>query len=57
MIKLQQKISGSWRTETGADAFLTVRSYLSTARKQRRAALDVLRDLFTGNTWIPAPAQ
>lgn len=54
MIKLQQKISGSWRTETGADAFLTVRSYLSTARKQQRPALDVLRDLFTGNPWIPA---
>ncbi|HET9842240.1 MAG TPA: IS66 family transposase [Nocardioides sp.] len=57
MIKLQQKISGSWRTETGADAFLTVRSYLSTARKQRHAALDVLSSLLTGNAWIPAAAH
>lgn len=56
MVKLQQKISGGWRSETGADAFLTVRSYLSTARKQQRAAIDVLRDLFTGDPWIPAPA-
>lgn len=56
MVKLQQKISGGWRSETGADAFLTIRSYLSTARKHHRGALDVLRDLFTGNPWIPAPA-
>lgn len=54
MIKLQQKISGTWRTETGADAFLAVRSYLSTARKHHRDALDVLVDLFTGAPWIPA---
>ena len=56
MVKLQQKISGGWRSQTGAEAFLDVRSYLSTARKHNQAALDVLRDLFTGNTWIPAPA-
>jgi len=54
MIRLQQKISGGWRTETGADAFLTVRSYLSTARKHGHGALDVLTDLFTGSPWIPA---
>jgi transposase len=54
MVKLQQKISGGWRSETGADAFLTVRSYLSTARKQNQAALDVLKQLFTGTPWIPA---
>jgi len=57
MIKLQQKISGGWRSETGADAFLTIRSYLSTARKHHRCALDVLREVFTGQPWIPAPVQ
>lgn len=57
MIKLQQKISGSWRSETGADAFLTTRSYMSTARKHHRNALDVLQQVFTGNPWIPTPAQ
>ena len=54
MIRIQQKISGSWRTEAGADAFLTVRSYLATARKQHQNALQVLTDLFTGTPWLPA---
>ncbi len=53
MVKLQQKISGGWRTTNGADAFLTVRSYLATARKNGHNAMTVLRDLLTGNPWIP----
>lgn len=55
MIRLQQKISGTWRSEAGADAFLAVRSYLSTAHKQGHDALEVLRNLFTGTPWLPAP--
>ncbi|MDA2987171.1 MAG: transposase [Actinomycetota bacterium] len=54
MVKLQQKISGGWRSDTGAEAFLDVRSYLSTARKHGHSAMDVLRDLFTDQPWIPA---
>ena len=54
MVKLQQKISGGWRSQTGATSFLAVRSYLSTARKQNQDALQVLRVLFTGNAWVPA---
>ena len=54
MVKLQQKISGGWRSDTGAEAFLDVRSYLGTARKHRQSAMTVLRDLFTGQPWIPA---
>jgi transposase len=56
MVKLQQKISGGWRSEPGARAFLAVRSYLSTARKHGEAAVDVLRALFAGQPWLPAPA-
>jgi hypothetical protein len=29
-VKLQQKISGCWRTPAGAEAFLALRSYLAT---------------------------
>ena len=54
MVKLQQKISGGWRCDISAEAFLDVRSYLGTARKHGQSAMVVLRDLFTGQPWIPA---
>lgn len=57
MVKLQQKISGCWRTLDGATAFLTVRSYLSTARKHGMNPLAVLRQLFQSHPWLPAPAE
>jgi transposase len=56
MIRLQEKISTGWRAEHGIDAFLAVRSYLSTARKHHRNALGVLQELFTGTPWLPAQA-
>jgi transposase len=55
MIRVQQKISGSWRSEAGADAYLAVRSYLSTARKQGHNTLEALHELFNGTPWLPAP--
>lgn len=54
MIKLQQKISGSWRTLDGAHDFLDLRSYISTARKHGRDLLQTLADLATHNPWLPA---
>jgi transposase len=56
MIKLQQKISGSWRTTTGADRFLAIRSYLSTAGKHHRDLIDTLNRLVDHNPWIPQAA-
>ncbi len=56
MVKLQQKISGCWRTSEGAERFLAIRSYLSTARKQGQRPADVLRQLAAGQPWLPAPA-
>lgn len=54
MVKLQQKISGGWRADTSAQAFLDIRSYLATARKHGQSAMTVLRALFTGQPWTPA---
>jgi transposase len=46
MIKLQQKISGCFRTADGARNFCRVRSYLSTARKQGHSLLSSLERVF-----------
>ena len=56
MVKLQQKISGCWRTTTGAERFLAIRSYLSTARKQGKRPLEVLTKLTAGRPWVPIAA-
>jgi transposase len=56
MVKLQQKISGCWRTLAGAAAFLALRGYVSTARKQGLNPLVVLGQLFEGRPWLPTPA-
>ena len=57
MIKLQQKISGCWRTREGADAFLALRSYISTARKQGQGVLAVLGAAVRGQPWLPAAGE
>jgi transposase len=48
MIKLQQKTSGCFRTALGAERFCRIRSYLSSARKQRRPLLTALEEAFQG---------
>jgi transposase len=48
MTKLQQKISGCFRSQEGADIFCRVRSYLSTCRKNQVSATQALTLLFEG---------
>jgi transposase len=49
MMKLKQKISGSFRSPDGARMFSRIRSYLSTLRKQGQNVLDALIALFSGH--------
>jgi transposase len=56
MAKLQQKISGCFRTEAGAHNFAIVRSYIETGRKHGHNPIDLLIDLFTGHPWTIASA-
>jgi transposase len=56
MVKLQQKISGCWRTTAGAERFLAIRSYLATARKHGKRPLEVLTELTAGRPWLPMAA-
>ena len=48
MTKVQQKISGCFRSMDGAKIFCRVRSYLSTCRKQGMTATQALTLLFQG---------
>lgn len=48
MTKVQQKISGCFRSTEGAKIFCRVRSYLSTCRKQGMTATQALTLLFQG---------
>jgi transposase len=58
MIKLQQKISGCWRTITGAEQFLALRAYLSTAHKNQQPIARVLTALAARDPWtLPLAAS
>jgi transposase len=52
-VKLQQKISATWRILQGLADFAAVRSYLDTATKHGMDALIVLKQLFTTGPWMP----
>ena len=54
MVKLHDKISGSFRSDEGAQAFATIRSYLQTAALHGESRLAVLRQLFVDGPWLPA---
>jgi len=49
MTKVQQKISGCFRSMEGAMIFCRVRGFLSTCRKNKVSPTDALRALFQGN--------
>jgi transposase-like protein len=53
MIKIKTKVSGGFRTLTGAQTFLAIRGYISTVRKNGLRAADALRDALLGNPWMP----
>ncbi len=53
MIKVKQKVSGSFRTLTGAQTFTSIRAYISTARKHGINAIDALYTAFLGQPFIP----
>jgi hypothetical protein len=57
MAKVQQKISGTFRSASGVTAFCAIRSYLSTMHKQGHSMLAALTAVFHGQpfpvAWAP----
>ena len=54
MIKVQQKVSGCFRSLAGAQAFSRIRGYLSTLRKQRLPLLSALQATLCGHPVLPS---
>ena len=54
MLKVQQKISGCFRSEEGAKDFCTIRSYISTMRKQSVNVWEALGSVFSEQILIPS---
>jgi len=53
MTKIRQKVSGTMRTEKGAQHFADLRSYLQTTAKHGIQALTALTQLTSRNPWLP----
>jgi len=53
MVKIKQKVSGTFRTRTGAETFCAIRSYISTVRKHGQNVIDAIHNALIGDPFIP----
>ncbi len=54
MTKVQQKISGAFRSARGANIFCRIRGYISTVRKNSLSVINTIQDAFERNPFMPA---
>lgn len=57
MMRVQQKISGTFRSFGGAEDFCRIRSYLSTAGKNNIDPMEAISTLFAGKPFMPVIQQ
>ena len=53
MTKVQQKISGTFRSNQGARNFCRIRGYISTMKKNEISAIDAIEAVFNGMPFMP----
>ena len=53
MMKVQQKISGTFRSVQGARSFCRIRGYISTMKKNKRSVIDAIGAVFNGKPFVP----
>jgi len=53
MMKVQQKISGTFRSKQGAVTFCRIRGFISTLRKHSLSVMEEIRAAFEGDSILP----
>ena len=53
MLKVQQKVSGTFRSYTGAKSFCIIRGYISTIRKNKQSVFDAIRSAWSSQIVRP----
>jgi transposase len=53
MVKVQQKISGTFRSVQGARSFCRIRGYISTVKKNNIPVIDAIEAVFNGKPFVP----
>ncbi len=53
MMKVQQKISGTFRSVQGARSFCRIRGYISTMKKNKLFVIDAIGAVFNGKPFVP----
>ena len=53
MIKVKQKVSGCFRSQTHAQYFATIRGYIATVKKNKENVLEQIKQAFNKNYFLP----